>query len=61
MVCSGSDADERLLSEGAFRAVYIVVVQMEGVCRGLGSAGVLDAYEGSPARSTALPLHSSIC
>ena len=46
MMWIGSDADGALLSEGAFGAVSIGVVQMEEVCGGLGSAGVLWCWLG---------------
>ena len=46
---SGSDTDERLMPEPAFGAIDIGVVQMEEVCGGSDSAGVLAGYDGSPA------------
>ena len=46
MVWSVSGADGTLLSEGAFGAVSIDVVQIEEVCGGLGSADVLWCWLG---------------
>ena len=55
---SGSDTDERLLSEPAFVAIDIVVGQMEEICGGSDSAGVLAGYDGSLARTSPLYLHT---